>query len=196
MEYLRQFYEQAEQINNFEIKGENPSQTYGNLLQAIAQFCEGTKEFLRQHIAYLNSKKVEQLENQVETTLASVKERYNTTISEETEKLLKLGEEAQQKEEKRQENFDQIYIQLQNQLTEKPISQYKTIFNDQAKKHRRNAWIWLGVTGYTNYCVRWNFLVAFEGFSTCSKSIVYSSVKSFYKRILHFLDLFSPQPFH
>ncbi len=146
MEYLRQFYEQAEQINNFEIKGENPSQTYGSLLQTIAGFCEGTKEFLRQHIAYLNSKKVKQLEDQVEITLASVEERYNTTISEETEKLLKLGEEAQQKEEKRQENFDQIYIQLQNQLTEKPISQYKAIFDSQAKSHGTMAWVWLGIT--------------------------------------------------
>lgn len=147
MEYLRQFYEQAEQIDNFEIKGENPSQTYGDRLQTIAQFCDGTKEFLRQHIAYLNSKKVEQLENQVETTLASVEERYNTTINEETEKLQKLGEEAHQKEQERQENFDQIYIQLQNQLTEKPISQYKAIFDEQAKKHGRTAWAWVAISG-------------------------------------------------
>ena len=147
MEYLRQFYEQAEQINNFEIKGENPSQTYGSILQAIAQFCEGTKEFLRQHIAYLNSKKVDQLENQVETTLAGVEERYNTTISEETEKLLKIGEEAQQQTTEIVKKLEQTHLKYQNQLTEKPISQYKEIFAEQAEKYRNGSRFWLGMAG-------------------------------------------------
>ena len=147
--YVLQSYEMTRKIVDFGVGGRdaNIRERHVNLSQEIHQFCESVKRSLLQTAAYLSSKRIEQLENQVETTLASVEERYNTTISEETEKLLKIGEEAQQKEEKRQENFDQICIQLQNQLTEKPISQYKTIFNDQAKKHRRNAWIWLGVTG-------------------------------------------------
>lgn len=147
MEYLRQFYEQAEQINNFEIKGENPSQIYGSLLQTIAGFCEGTKEFLRQHIAYLNSKKIEQLENQVETTLASAEERYNTTISEETEKLLKIGEEAKQQTTEIVQKLEQTHLKYQNQLTEKPASQYKEIFAAQAEKYRNSSRFWLGMAG-------------------------------------------------
>ena len=105
-DYLRQFYEQADQINSFEIKGENPSKNYNSLLQTIFQFCEDTKRSLRQQIAYLNSKKVGQLEVQVRTTLTDAEEKLNT----ETEKVQKIGEEAQQKEEKRQESFDQLYI--------------------------------------------------------------------------------------
>ena len=143
--YLHQFYEYAKQINNFEIKGENPSQNYNSFLQTISQFYESTKGYLRQHIAYLSSKKVGQLENQIDTTLAAVEERYNTTISEETDKLLKINKGAQENEEKRQESFDQLYIQLQNQLTEKPISQYKAIFADQAQKHQKSAQFWMGM---------------------------------------------------
>ena len=75
-----------------------------------------------------------------------LRKTFNTTISTEIERLQKTGEEAQEKEQTRQENFDRLYIQLQNQLTEKPISQYKTIFSVQAKKHEKAASIWLIAT--------------------------------------------------
>ena len=141
-DYLRQFYEYAEQINNFEIKGENPSQGYNDLLQTISQFCESTKGALRQHIAYLNSKKVGQLEDQVKTTLTDAEEKLNT----ETEKFQRFSKEAQQQTAEIVQKLEQTHLKYQNQLTEKPISQYKTIFNDQAKKHGKTAWVWLGIT--------------------------------------------------
>ena len=143
---VKQFYRHARQILEFEIKGENPSENYKNILTNITQFCEDMKGPLRNHIAYLNSNKVDQLANQINTTLTAAEEKVNTAISSETERLQKISEEAQQNEEKRQESFDKIYIQLQNQLAEKPISQYKTVFENQAKKHRTMAWVWLGVT--------------------------------------------------
>ena len=146
-DYLRRFYEHIEQISNFEIRVENPSQNHNSLLGSISQFCEGTKAFLRQPIAYLNSKTVDQLDDQVKTTLAAFEERYDTTINTETERLLQINKEAQENEEKRQENFDQLYIQLQNQLTEKPISQYKSIFEIQAKNHEGNARFWMIMAG-------------------------------------------------
>ena len=144
---LKQFYDYARQILKFEIKGENPSENYKSILTNITQFCEDMKGPLRNHIAYLNSNKVDQLANQINTTLTAAEEKVNTAISSETERLQKISEEAQQKEEKRQESFDKIYVQLQNQLAEKPISQYKEIFSDQAKKHRTMAWVWLSGTG-------------------------------------------------
>ena len=165
--YLRQFYEYAEQINSFEIKGENPSQNYNSLLQTISEFCENTKGPLRQHIAYLNSKKVRQLDDQVRTILTDAEEKFNT----ETEKLQNLGEEAQQKEEKRQESFDQLYIQLQNQLAEKPISQYKAIFETQAKNHRTMAWVWFVVSGLLVLCQ-----ASVEGYSFLSLILASSVV--------------------
>ena len=142
-DYLRQFYEYAEQINNFEIKGENPSQGYNDLLQTISQFCESTKGALRQHIAYLNSKKVGQLEVQVRTTLTNAEEKLNT----ETEKFQRLSEGAQQQTAKIVQKLEQIHLKYQNQLTEKPISQYKEIFASQAENHRKSAqfWMWMAI---------------------------------------------------
>ena len=141
--YLREFYENIEKISDFEIIEENPRQVHNSLLRSISNSCDNMKDALSKTIAYVRSKKVDQLIDQVKTTLTDAKEEFNT----ETEKLQKLGEKAQQNEEKRQENFDQLYIQLQNQLTEKPISQYKIIFETQAKNHQENARFWMIMAG-------------------------------------------------
>ena len=145
-DYILQFYDMTGKIWGFAIDATDTRQQHVNLLQEIHQFCENVKQSLFQAAAYLSSRTVEQLEDRINSTLTDVEGSINTTISTETEKLQKITEAAQQKEEKRQESFDQLYIQLQNQLTEKPISQYKTTFNDQAKKHSKTAWIWLWTT--------------------------------------------------
>ena len=145
--YLDEFYKNIEQIGNFEARDERPREIHSSLLLEISNFCENVKNTLNNAITYLRSKKVEQLEDQVKTTLTDTEEKFNTTINTETERLQKFGEEAQEKEGKRQENFEQLYIQLQNQLTEKPISQYKSIFETQAKNHGVMAWVWLIVSG-------------------------------------------------
>ena len=139
---LNQFFAHVEHVENFDVKDENPAQRHINLLGTISQFCENAKRSLREPITYLRSKKVEQFEDQVKTVLTDAEEKFNAT----TERSQKIAEEAQQNEKKRQESFDQLYIQVQNQLTEKPVSQYKTIFNDQAKKHGKTAWVWLWTT--------------------------------------------------
>ncbi len=143
---LKQFYRYAKQITDFEIKGQNPRQNYNKLLGTISQFCENMKEPLKKHIAYLNSRV----------------ERVNTAIGDEVDKLQKIGEEAQQNEEKRQESFDQIYVQLQNQLANEQLEKYKIIFQNQAKKHGRMSWIWLAVTGVLAVgfaIIFWEFLI-------------------------------------
>ena len=154
--YVLESYEMTRKIIDFGVgSNENIRARHSKILQEIHQFCEDVKQSLYQTAASLSSKKIEKIENRVETILASVEERYDTTISEKTEKLQTLGEEAQQKEEKRQESFDQLYIQLQNQLTEKPISQYKAIFETQAKKHREDArfWMWMAVAATAGFAL-------------------------------------------
>ena len=143
--YVLQSYEITRKIVDFGIgdREENIREQHVNLSREVNQFCDGVKQSLFQIAAYLSSRRVEQLMSQVNTALIDAEEKLNTTINTQTERLQNLGEEAQQKEEKRQENFDQLYIQLQNQLTEKPISQYKTIFENQARKHRNMSWVWL-----------------------------------------------------
>ena len=145
--YVLQSYEMTREIMSFGVGGrdENIKRQHDKLLQRIRGFCEAVKQSLFQIEAYLSSRRVEQLTTQVNDTLAALEEQYNTTISEKTDELLKFNKEARENEEKRQESFDQLYIQLQNQLTEKPISQYKTIFDNQAQKHRKSAQFWMGM---------------------------------------------------
>ena len=147
-DYVLQSYEMTRKIMDFRVgeRDENIREQHVNLSQEIHQFCENVKRSLFQVAAYLSSKTVERLEDRVKTTLTDAEERINTTISTETEKLQKLGEGAQQIEENRQKIFDELHIQLQNQLTEKPISQYKAIFETQAKNHGAMAWVWLVIT--------------------------------------------------
>ena len=147
-DYVLQSYEMTREIMDFGVgeRNENIRARHGEISQEIHRFCDAVKRSLSQAAAYLSSRKIEELVKQVNTTLTDAEEKFNTAISTETEKLQKLGEEAQQKEEKRHENFDQLYIQLQNQLTEKPISRYKEVFDNQARKHKKMAWVWLGIT--------------------------------------------------
>jgi hypothetical protein len=66
---LKEFYENIEQIDSFGTRGERPDETHSSLLQQISSFCESVKNTLSNVITYLRSKKVEQLEDQVKTTL-------------------------------------------------------------------------------------------------------------------------------
>ena len=71
--YILQSYEMTRKIVDFGAGGrdENIRKQHANLSQEIHKFCENVKQSLLQTAAYLSSKRVEQLENQVETTLAS-----------------------------------------------------------------------------------------------------------------------------
>ena len=141
--YLTEFYKNIEQIGNFETRGERPGEIHSSLLGQISNFCENVKNTLSKTITYLRSKKVEQLEDQVKTTVTDAEEKLNT----ETEKLQKLGEEAQQQTAEIVQKLEQTHLKYQNQLTEKPISQYKEIFAAQAENHRKSAqfWMWMAI---------------------------------------------------
>ena len=62
----------------------------------------------------------------------------------ETSKAAQSNEELEKQKTQTQQEFEELKLKWQNQLAEKPISQYKEIFADQAKKHKREPWIWLG----------------------------------------------------
>ena len=143
--YVLQSYEMTQKIVDFGVEERDPDirKQHTNLSREILQFCESVKQSLFQIAAYVSSKKVDQLENQVNTTLEAVEERYNVTISEETDRLLKIGEEAQQQTAEMVQKLEQTHLKYQNQLTEKPISQYKVIFETQAKNPQENARFWM-----------------------------------------------------
>ena len=147
--YVLQSYEMTQKIVNFGVGERDPDirKQHANLSREIHQFCENVKQSLFQIAAYLSSRTVDQLENQVKTALTDAEEKLSTAIDTGTEKLQKLGEETQQQTAEIVQKLEQTHLKYQNQLTEKPISQYKTIFETQAKNHRTMAWVWFATSG-------------------------------------------------
>ena len=147
--YVLQSYEMTQKIVNFGVGERDPDirKQHANLSREIHQFCENVKQSLFHIAAYLSSRTIDQLENQVKTVLTDAEEKLRTAINTETEKLQKLGVEVQQQTAEIVEKLEQTHLKYQNQLTEKPISQYKTIFETQAKNHRIMAWVWFAASG-------------------------------------------------
>ena len=137
--HLQQFYEEIQKIEDFEISGENPRETHENLLQEIANFCDSVKASLAPIVAYLSSGKVGQLTAEADDTVAKLKS--------ETNRAEEINNEAEKKQAAMQQEFDRLKLELQNQLAEKPISQYKAIFADQAKEYHKEAqnWLWISI---------------------------------------------------
>ena len=148
---ILEFYEMTRKIVDFGVGGnENIRERHGEVSQEIYQFCENVKWSLHQVASYLSSRRVDQLVRQVNITLTDAAKKFNT----ETEKLQKLGEDANQQvaeiiqnATETQQKLEETNLKYQNQLTEKPISQYKSIFETQAKNHGTMAWVWLTVSG-------------------------------------------------
>ena len=152
---LPRFYENVQKIEDFEISGENPREMHTDLLQNISDSCNSAKEPLGRTIAYLSSRKAAQLAAEVNATVATAVGRLET----ETNRAEEINNEAQKKQAAMQQEFDGLKIEVENKLAEKPISQYKTIFADQAKDHHKRAWNWLKMAGGATAM----FFVAFAG---------------------------------
>lgn len=140
---LQTFYEHIRQIEGFEISGENPREAHTNLLQEISNYNDSVKQTLGDITAFLSSRKVSQLETDVKATVAEAVDQLNNLMN----RVNEIGKAAEANEAARQKRFEELELAIQNHLTEKPISQYKTIFQEQAKEHYKNARFWLGMAG-------------------------------------------------
>ena len=109
--HLQQFYAKIQEIEGFEISDDNPKQTHDNLLQGISNVCDSAKEPLGRIVAYLSSRKVGQLTAEVDDTVAKLKT--------ETNRVEEINSEAEQKQVEREQEFDRLKLEVQNQLTEK-----------------------------------------------------------------------------
>ena len=153
--YVLQSYEMTQKIMGFgiESKNENIREQHHTLLQEIPQFSEEVKNSLLHVASYLSSRTVEQLKDEFKNTVTDAEERFNTTISDEVGKLQKIGEginvqqeEVLEKSEEKLKEIEQTHRKYLNQLTEIPLSEFKIIFEDQAKKHEQIASYWLWAT--------------------------------------------------
>ena len=140
---LQKFFEWTPKITAFQKSGPNAIAEHANLLQDISDFCNQTRQALGPTITHLKAQQVAELENQVNATVAEAVQN----LSAEGDRAQTINAEAEEKESERQKEFSDLKLEVQNQLARKPISQYKQIFADQAKKHRNTARGWLVVTG-------------------------------------------------
>ena len=138
---LRQFYEMAQKIVEFEIVGENPKQTHDKLIGEITQFCDQVKEALRPIIAFLSSRKVDQLAAEVNSTVTAAVDRLET----ENNRAKENNNAAEKKQAEMQEEFLNLKTKMQDQLAKQSVSQYEALFGNQARKYRNGSWIWLGM---------------------------------------------------
>ena len=140
-DYFRRLLDLFQEIHNF-----NPQKSreeHKGLLQEIINFCDEVKGQLGPIVAYLQSKKAEQLEAQVKATVDDTVTDAEEKLSAETDRLQKQGDQAEQNEAKRQEDFNQLRDQMQDLLARESVSEYGTIFEEQANEHKGAALGWL-----------------------------------------------------
>ena len=142
---LQQLLDRIQKIRNFD--SQSSRETHKQDLEQIVSFCDQIKQELGQTIAYLNSKRTEQLENQVKETVAETVTDAVEKLNAETARLQKQGDRTEQNEAKRQEDFNKLKNQTENLLAKESVSQYGEIFDKQAKEHQQAALWWLGLTG-------------------------------------------------
>ena len=141
---LQEFYEKREAIKDFEIdSGKDSRKAHANLLHEISDFCDRAKAALGPTITHLKAQQGGELENQVNATVAKAVQNLNAEV----DRAQTINAEAEAKEAERQKEISDLKLEVQNQLAKKPISQYKQIFAEQAKKHQKMARVWVVVTG-------------------------------------------------
>ena len=141
-QHVRQFYEMVQKIVEFQIVGENPKQTHDKLIGEITQFCDEGKEALQHVIAFLSSRKMEQIATEIDATVATAVGRLET----ETNRAKENNNAVEKKQAEMQEEFLDLKTKMQDQLAKESVSQYKAVFEDQARKYRNGARIWLITT--------------------------------------------------
>ena len=105
--------------------------------------CDNVKEPLGRIIAYLSSRKMEQLETKVDATVDAAVDKLNA----ETNRAKENSNEVEKLRNETQQELNQLKLERQNQQAKQSVSEYKEIFENQAKQYRKGAWIWLGAAG-------------------------------------------------
>ena len=147
--YLPQFYEKAQDIENFDISGDNPKDKHADLLKEISDFCSTAKSALTPTITYLRSKQIKTSMDKFADFLEGAANKWKEIDAESGTKLQRLNE---------------LILKQENQLTEILIADYVKIFEDQAKVHQKGAkrWFWgtvcLAIGSVAIFLVLWFFM--------------------------------------
>ena len=144
--YLWQLLDRFQEIYNFNPPNsdlQNAREEHKGTLQEIVRFCDEVRQQLGPIVAYLQSKRVEQLETRVNATIDDAVNKAAEKFSTETNQLQKHSDQAEENEAKRQEDFNQLKGQLEDALAEESVSKYEKIFEGQANKHQQASFWWL-----------------------------------------------------
>ena len=156
---LQQLLNKVLEIQGFDLQ--TSSEQHKRVLQENLIFCDDAKQLLGPIVAYLQSKRVEQLEAQVNATVADTVTDAVEKLNAETDRLQKQGDQAEQNESKRQEDFNQLKNQAQDLLAKESVSEFAEIFDKQAKEHHKAARWWListvGLIGVFGILFYWLF---------------------------------------
>ena len=135
--YLPQFYEKAQDIENFDISGDNPKDKHADLLKEISDFCGNAKSVLTPTITYLRSEEIKQYESQLKSTLDTAVEKFEN----ETDRAKKINNDNEEK----QQTLNELILKQENQLLETSMKPYAKMFAEQANAHQKNARFWFKV---------------------------------------------------
>ena len=138
-ECLGQWHKTAKAI--WDVNLSTTSERHEEVLQQISLFSDEVKQRLGQASTYLKAKKSEQLETQMNTTVADAVENLKV----EADLLQKQREEAEKNESARQKEFAELRNRLTDERAKKLTSEQQDIFAGQAEKHQQAAWAWLGI---------------------------------------------------
>ena len=144
---LQQMLGIFQEIHNFglqnSIEAQNVREEHKRISQDIVSFWDTVKQQLGSPVAFVQSKRAEQLETQVEATINDAIKDTVEELNTETERSQNQSNQAEQNETKRQEEFDQLKSQVQDLLAEESVSKYEKVFAEQANKHQEGAFWWL-----------------------------------------------------
>ena len=148
-DYLPQFYEVVEEIEDFNVSGENPTEKHEEISKKISEYCREARSTLEPIIAYLRSAQIEKSQTQ-----------FNDFFHEAVKKWEKLDNENEAK----LQTLDDLILKQENRLTEILIADYVKIFEDQAKVHQEGAkrWFWgtvyLAIGSVAIFFLLWFFM--------------------------------------
>ena len=119
------------------------SEQHKEVLKQTFKLCDQIQQQLHQAVIYLKTKKTEQLETKVNTTVTDAVEK----LKEVTDESQKTREEAEQNETTRQREFTELKNKLEDELAKETVSKHRKIFAKQADEHKRVSRGWLIATG-------------------------------------------------
>ncbi len=146
---LEQFWMIIDTINEVHLSTSRDDHT--KVLQKILQFCDEVKQRLGPTVAYLRSKKSEELETrlaeQLEIKVTTTVDEVVEKLKEATDESQKQREEAEKNETSRQKEFAELQNKLADERAKKLTAEQQSTFAEQADRNQQAAWAWLGVAG-------------------------------------------------